>query len=143
VKRSVSLAFRGFTTLLLAASIAAAYQNLFSDDLDVRARAGELALTAAGCAESAGPAAQPGAGGRSASSCRVTSMRGSRGMIDEEIAYDIEALGGRSAQRAEEPSGGVGRRAPDREAPKGGHIVVVCRRAYLVVGDYACTASRP
>jgi hypothetical protein len=146
VKRSVSIAFRGFTTLLLGVSIAAAYQNLFSDDLAVRARAGELARTFAGCtdsADSAGAASQPRAGGRAASSCKVTSMRGSRGMIDEQIEYDIEARGPRSAQRAEE-LGGVSGRAPDADvAPKGAHIVVVCRRAYIVAGDYACVASRP
>jgi hypothetical protein len=121
VKRATSIAFRGFTTLLLVVSIATAYQNVFSDDLDLRARAGELARTHAGCADSAGTAPRPPAGdsGRSSSSaCKVTSMRGSRGMIDEQIEYDIEA-------------------------PKGGHIVVVCRRAYVVAGDYACTASKP
>jgi hypothetical protein len=120
VKRTTSILVRGFTTLLLAVSIATAYQNVFSDDLDVRARAGELARTYAGCADSAGTAPRPPAGdsGRSSSACKVTSMRGSRGMIDEQIEYDIEA-------------------------PKGGHIVVVCRRAYVVAGDYACTASKP
>jgi hypothetical protein len=43
--------------------------------------------------------------------CKLENMRGDRGMIEERIEYDIR---------------------------KHGHYVVVCRRAFIVAGDYAC-----
>lgn len=92
--------FRVFTILLLGASIWTAYANVFSDDTALRARAGELARKEAGCGDA----------------CKVTGMRGSRGMIDESIAYDMAGVG---------------------------TIVVRCRRAYVIAGDHACTATRP
>ena len=48
--------------------------------------------------------------------CKVTAIHGNRGMFDEETEYDIEGAGA-------------------------GHYVVVCRRAYVAVGDYACAVS--
>ena len=102
MKRQLAWVLRIVTVVLLGVSIWTAYANVFSDDLDVRARAGELARTTAGCGDH----------------CKVTSMHGSRGMIDEQIEYDIDG-------------------------PKGGHIVVVCRRAHVIAGDYACKVEGP
>lgn len=113
MKENLRWLLRIFTIALVGVSIWTAYANVFSDDLDVRARAGELARITAGCA----PSTQPKDATDAASKCKVTSMRGSRGMIEEEIEYDIDG-------------------------PKGGHITVVCRRANIVFGDYACTASK-
>lgn len=48
--------------------------------------------------------------------CRVTGIHGSRGMIDETITYDIDTLG---------------------------QWTSTCRRAFVVAGDYACTAEKP
>ena len=42
-------------------------------------------------------------------------MKGSRGMIDEEIDYDFD---------------------------RAGSFHVVCRRASVIAGDYACTATK-
>ena len=49
--------------------------------------------------------------------CRLTNARIDRGMIDETFQYDIEG-------------------------PGAGHYVVVCRRAYVAVGEHACTATK-
>lgn len=46
--------------------------------------------------------------------CKVTGMSGSRGMFAESIEYDID---------------GVGR------------VLVACRRAWIIAGDYTCDAS--
>ena len=67
-----------FTIILLCVSIFTAYQNVFSDDTEVRARAGDLARKEAGCGDK----------------CKQTGMRGNRGMIDESIEYDMDGVGG-------------------------------------------------
>jgi hypothetical protein len=46
--------------------------------------------------------------------CRMEGLRGERGMIEERIEYELV---------------------------KYGHYVVVCRRAYVVAGDYACQVT--
>jgi hypothetical protein len=46
--------------------------------------------------------------------CKITGLHGTKGMIDVTITYDFD---------------GVGQR------------VVTCRRAFIVAGDYACTAE--
>jgi hypothetical protein len=46
--------------------------------------------------------------------CPMQSMKGERGMITESIEYDLV---------------------------KHGHFVVVCRRAYVIAGDYACNVT--
>ncbi len=46
--------------------------------------------------------------------CKMEGLRGERGMIEERIEYDLV---------------------------KYGHYVVVCRRAYIVVGDYTCQVT--
>lgn len=99
MKRRLSAAFRVFTIILLLLTIFTAYQNVFSDDTDLRARAGELARKEAGCGDK----------------CKQTGMRGNRGMLDETIEYDMDGVGG---------------------------FVVTCRRAHVIAGDYACTASK-
>lgn len=48
--------------------------------------------------------------------CKVTNIHGNRGMFDEQTEYDIEGQGS-------------------------GHYIVVCRRAYVTIGDYACVVS--
>jgi hypothetical protein len=90
--------FRALTVVLVGVCLWTAYANVFSDDLALRARAGELGRKAAGCGDA----------------CKVTGMRGSRGMIDESIEYDIAGVG---------------------------TVVVTCRRAYVIAGDYACSAA--
>jgi hypothetical protein len=50
--------------------------------------------------------------------CKVTNIHGDRGMFQERIEYDIEGAGP-------------------------GHYVVVCRRAYVVAGDYTCQVTKP
>ena len=92
--------FRVFTILLLALCIWTAYANVFSDDTAVRAKANETARAKAGCGDR----------------CKVTNMRGSRGMLEETIDFDVEGAGA-------------------------GHYVVTCRRAQIIVGDYACTVA--
>ena len=47
-------------------------------------------------------------------SCKLEGMRGERGMLEERIEYDV-----------------LGK----------GHYVVVCRRAFIVAGDYACEVT--
>ncbi len=95
----IGAVFRGVTILLLLVAIWTAYANVFSDDTDVRARAGDLARKTAGCGDK----------------CRQSGMRGSRGMLEESIEYDMDGVGG---------------------------FLVTCRRAYVIAGDYTCVASK-
>ena len=90
--------FQTFTIVLFFVTLWTAYANVFTDDTAVRAQARVVANTAAGCGDA----------------CKLTDMRGDRGMISEEIAYDIAGHG---------------------------HFVVVCRRAYIIAGDYACKVT--
>ena len=99
VKGRLGSLFRVFTILLLLVSGWTAYANVFSDDTDVRAKAGEVARKEAGCGDK----------------CKQTGMRGNRGMIEESIDYDIDKVG---------------------------TITVTCRRANIVIGDYACEAHK-
>jgi hypothetical protein len=46
--------------------------------------------------------------------CRLENLRGERGMLEERIEYDLV---------------------------KQGHYVVVCRRAFIVAGDYRCEVT--
>lgn len=46
--------------------------------------------------------------------CKLEGLRGDRGMFEERIEYDVV---------------------------KHGHYVVVCRRAFIVAGDYACNVT--
>ncbi len=91
--------FRILTVVLLIVCGWTAYANVFSDDTDVRAKAGELARKEAGCGDK----------------CKQTSMHGNRGMLEESIEYEMDKVG---------------------------TIVVTCRRANIVVGDYACEAHK-
>lgn len=93
-------AFRGFTFVLFGLCIWTAYANVFSDDTAVRAQAGQLARTTAGCGDK----------------CKVVGMEGDRGMISETISFTIDGKG---------------------------QVVVTCRRAFIVAGEYACTAEGP
>ena len=77
VKGRLGSWFRIFTILLLIVSGWTAYANVFSDDTDVRAKAGELARKEAGCGDK----------------CKQTSMRGNRGMIEESIEYEMDKVG--------------------------------------------------
>ena len=99
VKRRLSGAFRVFTIFLLVVTIWTAYSNVFSDDTDLRARAADLARKQAGCGDK----------------CKVSGIRGSRGMIDESVEYDMDGVGG---------------------------FLVTCRRVYVIAGDYACVATK-
>ena len=77
VKRRLGSLFRLFTIILLAVSVWTAYSNVFSDDLALRARAGELARKEAGCGDK----------------CKVTDLRVSRGMFEETMEYDMAGPG--------------------------------------------------
>lgn len=46
--------------------------------------------------------------------CKLAGLRGDRGMLETRIEYDVVAHG---------------------------HYVVVCRRAFIVAGDYTCEVS--
>lgn len=46
--------------------------------------------------------------------CKLEGLRGDRGMLEERIEYDVL---------------------------KRGHYVVVCRRAFIVAGDYGCDVT--
>jgi hypothetical protein len=46
--------------------------------------------------------------------CKLEGLRGERGMLEERIEYDVV---------------------------RRGHYVVVCRRAFIVAGDYGCTVT--
>lgn len=48
--------------------------------------------------------------------CKVVGMNGERGMLSEVITFTIDGKG---------------------------QTVVTCRRAFVIAGDYACTASKP
>jgi hypothetical protein len=99
VKGRLGSLFRLFTIVLLIVCGWTAYANVFSDDTDVRAKAGELARKEAGCGDK----------------CKQTQMHGNRGMIEESIEYEMDKVG---------------------------TIVVTCRRASIVFGDYACEAHK-
>jgi hypothetical protein len=99
VKGRFGSLFRVVTIVLVMVSLWTAYANVFSDDTELRARAGELARKQAGCGDK----------------CKVTAMRGSRGMFEESIEYDMDSVGG---------------------------WVVTCRRAHVIAGDYACDAKK-
>jgi hypothetical protein len=98
--QGVRKGFRIFTILLLGVCLWTAYANVFSDDTAVRARANEAARAKAGCGDK----------------CRVTNIRGNRGMLEVTTEYDVEG-------------------------PGAGHYAVVCRRAQIIVGDYACEVT--
>ena len=99
VKGRFGWAFRIFTVVLLSVTIWTAYANVFSEDTELRARAADLARKEAGCGDR----------------CKVTGMRGSRGMLEESFEYDMDGAPG---------------------------WLVTCRRAYVIAGDYACTATK-
>jgi hypothetical protein len=90
--------FRGLTFVLAALCGWAMFANVFSDDTAVRADAGQLARTTAGCGDR----------------CKVTGMRGDRGMLSESIVFDIDGHGS---------------------------ISVTCRRALIVAGAYSCQVA--
>ena len=48
--------------------------------------------------------------------CKVVGMEGERGMLSEVITFTMEGKG---------------------------RTIVTCRRAYVIAGDYACTATKP
>jgi hypothetical protein len=77
VKGRLGSLVRVLTIILLLVSGWTAYANVFSDDTDVRAKAGELARKEAGCGDK----------------CRQTSMHGNRGMIEESIDYEMDRVG--------------------------------------------------
>lgn len=77
VRRRFGSLFRAFTIVLLGVSVWTAYANVFSDDVALRARAGQLGREAAGCGDK----------------CKVTGMRVSRGMLDETMEYDMSGVG--------------------------------------------------
>lgn len=68
---------RGLTFVLFGLCLWTAYANVFSDDTAVRAQAGQLARTTAGCGDK----------------CKVVAMEGDRGMISETIAFTIDEKG--------------------------------------------------
>ena len=92
--------FRAFTIAACAVSAWTVYANVLSDDSVVRERARQVARN------------HLGGGDKPA----FTGMRGSRGMIEERVEYDVSGRG---------------------------LLVVVCRRQYLVFGDYACEVGKP
>jgi hypothetical protein len=92
-------AFRIFTIVLLLVSVWTAYANVFADDTEVLAHARELVNKEAGCGDR----------------CRLTSMKGERGMIHKRIEYDIDGKG---------------------------HFVATCRRKFVIAGDYACEITK-
>lgn len=67
----------GLTTVLLIITAVMAYENVISDDKEVRDLAKKTATEAAGCG-----------GG-----CRMSGFRGDRGMIHETIEYDFDPQG--------------------------------------------------
>ena len=92
--------FRGLTFVLFFVCLWTIWANVLSDDMAVRAKAGDLARKTAGCGDK----------------CKVVGMEGDRGMLSETIRFTIDGQG---------------------------QVVVDCRRAFVIVGDYACTASKP
>ncbi len=91
-------AFQWFTILVLVLCVWTAYANVLSDDADIRAKARDTVNLAAGCGDD----------------CKVESLRGDRGMLEERIEYELV---------------------------KRGRYVVVCRRAFIVAGDHACEVT--
>lgn len=92
--------FSGLTAVLFLLCLWTIYANVLSDDMAVRAQAGELARKTAGCGDK----------------CKVVGMEGERGMLAEAITFTIDGRG---------------------------QILVTCRRAFVIAGDYACTAGKP
>jgi hypothetical protein len=92
--------FSGFTFILFVVCLWTIYANVLSDDMAVRAQAGELARKSAGCGDK----------------CKVVGMDGERGMLSEAITFTIDGQG---------------------------QTIVTCRRAFVIAGDYACTAAKP
>jgi hypothetical protein len=90
--------FQWFTVVFLIACVWTAYANVYSDDTDVRAKARATVNAAAGCGND----------------CKLEGLRGDRGMLSEDIEYDVL---------------------------KHGHYVVSCKRAYIAIGDYDCKVS--
>jgi hypothetical protein len=68
---------RALTFVLFGLCLWTAYANVFSDDTAVRAQAGQLARTTAGCGDK----------------CKVVGMEGERGMISETITFTIDGKG--------------------------------------------------
>jgi hypothetical protein len=99
MKRWARKLFSWFTAVLLVVCIWTAYWNVLSDDTAVRAQAREAANKFAGCGDK----------------CKLTGMRGERGMITEAIEFDIDGHG---------------------------TLLSSCRRKYIVFGDYACEVSK-
>lgn len=91
-------AFRWFTIVLFFACLGAIVMNVVSDNTELLTRAERIAREKAGCDKD----------------CRMTGMRGERGMIEQKMVYGMKGVG---------------------------EVTVVCRRAFIVVGDYACEAT--
>jgi hypothetical protein len=91
-------ALRVVTVLLFITTGWMVFANVLSDDNAVRARADALAREQAGCG----------------TKCKVRSVHGGRGMIQEKLEYEI-----------------------DGKTP----VTVACQRAYIAFGDYVCEAS--
>jgi cytochrome c-type biogenesis protein CcmE len=90
--------FRWFTIVLFFACLAAIAMNVVADNSALLVTAEKVAREKAGCGES----------------CRMTGMRGERGMHQQTMTYGMKGVG---------------------------DVEVVCRRAFIVVGDYACEAT--
>jgi hypothetical protein len=86
--------------LLVACCVILAVENVYSDDEAVRGLARTTATKAAGCGDA----------------CKVTGLHGDRGMIHEEITYDIDGKGA---------------------------YLVSCRRAFILAGAYSCVSDKP
>jgi hypothetical protein len=91
--------FQWLTIVLALLTGWMAFANVISDDADVRKLARDTVNQAAGCGEQ----------------CKLTSMRGDRGMIEERIEYDVDGKG---------------------------HFAIVCRRAAIAFGAYACAVEK-
>lgn len=89
---------RGSLLLLCVGSVWTAYTNVLEDDTEVRAKALAALSEAAGCA----------------GDCRLEGLRGDRGMLSTEIAYDVRGKG---------------------------RYVVVCRRPFVAAGEHECTVT--
>lgn len=90
--------FQWFTVFLAIVSAWAVYANVLADDADVRKLARTTVNQAAGCGDA----------------CKLSGLRGDRGMLSETIEYDVQ---------------------------NHGHWEITCRRAMIVIGDYACTVT--
>ncbi len=69
--------FRALTFVVFALCLWTIWANVLSDDTAVRAQAGQLARTTAGCGDK----------------CKVVGMEGDRGMLSESITFTIEGKG--------------------------------------------------